>query len=437
MAGGALFYVRAYGRWILPGFVTDHRNGTYDITILPLDAGLYQLEVVLTFSHPPPWNASFTCHRYYYYLGYEGYLLPGFPLPIAFRSKEEEDNNDMPRRQVRRSASTSTTTRRLCGQSDWVEQTPRSTVERGRWLVLRKSVENDYYHQQNESSASFLGSSTFNGYLSGVNSLGVRLDYVPTFCSLWSNRQAHREFRRRLHKQQQRAAREGANTKGGIRVLFIGDSNFRIQQQLFNQLFGDLIESELISTSGGILHTLPMIKARLRQLRDVQTAEEKEEYFILFNTGLHDIDKLCARSSSEQSSSLTTTTNVTSFFSTYRTAVEEFVDVVNEFPATLRVWQTTSAGWPKWGLYGVAWPPHKLQPFPLSPNFVEHLNAVAWEIMNERQILVMDSYWLTLARPDHRQITMENTLSQHLVHAGEEVYSVLLRKWLAIILDAL
>jgi len=45
--GRSLFYVRAYGRTILPGRVTNYKNGTYDISIFAMDPGTYHLEVVL------------------------------------------------------------------------------------------------------------------------------------------------------------------------------------------------------------------------------------------------------------------------------------------------------------------------------------------------------------------------------------------------------
>jgi hypothetical protein len=54
--GGSLFYVRAYGPAILPGLVMDHRNGTYDVILHPMDEGIYTVEVVLTYFNPPPFS---------------------------------------------------------------------------------------------------------------------------------------------------------------------------------------------------------------------------------------------------------------------------------------------------------------------------------------------------------------------------------------------
>jgi hypothetical protein len=71
--GGSLFYLRAYGPAIIPGLVADHLNGTYDFTFLPLDEGRYTVEVVLTFSHPPPFSV-FPLEKFTEPL-YEGYML--------------------------------------------------------------------------------------------------------------------------------------------------------------------------------------------------------------------------------------------------------------------------------------------------------------------------------------------------------------------------
>jgi hypothetical protein len=39
----------------------------------------------------------------------------------------------------------------------------------------------------------------------------------------------------------------------------------------------------------------------------------------------------------------------------------------------------------------------------------------------------MDAYWLTLSRPDHRESDRFNSLGPKLVHAGPQVYYVLMR----------
>ena len=58
-------------------------------------------------------------------------------------------------------------------------------------------------------------------------------------------------------------------------------------------------------------------------------------------------------------------------------------------------------------------------------------------MITQNGIPVMDAYWLSLSRPDHRQINVDNTLAGQLVHAGPEIYSVLTRKWAMMILERL
>jgi len=108
--GVSLFFLRAYGTAVVPGTVTsrscetnnlnidddlllDRIHGCYYVfTFVFYDPGLYTIEVVLTFSSPPPIST--------FPLGkesnqeephYEGYLLPGFPL-IADIGLEEIGN---------------------------------------------------------------------------------------------------------------------------------------------------------------------------------------------------------------------------------------------------------------------------------------------------------------------------------------------------------
>jgi hypothetical protein len=52
-------------------------------------------------------------------------------------------------------------------------------------------------------------------------------------------------------------------------------------------------------------------------------------------------------------------------------------------------------------------------------------------------IKVMDSFWLPLSRPNHRQIDMQSDLGRHLVHAGVEVYDVLARRRALMILETI
>lgn len=99
------------------------------------------------------------------------------------------------------------------------------------------------------------------------------------------------------------------------------------------------------------------------------------------------------------------------------------------------MFETTTAGWPKWGNFGFAWPPWRGQPLPLDSHYVDYFNGIAVEVVSELDIPVVDGFWLTRARPDHREVSHENDIGKHLVHAGPEVYTVLLREWIALVED--
>jgi hypothetical protein len=45
----------------------------------------------------------------------------------------------------------------------------------------------------------------------------------------------------------------------------------------------------------------------------------------------------------------------------YATSMRQMLELIESFPAILKVWQTTQAGRHKWCVYGVAWPLKSLQ----------------------------------------------------------------------------
>jgi hypothetical protein len=171
---------------------------------------------------------------------------------------------------------------------------------------------------------------------------------------------------------------------------------------------------------------LPAIKA---ELQDLARGGEDKHFVVIFNSGLHDIAELCIDPRNKALSPDFSCGDL------YRSKLKELVDVVNSFPAVLRVWQTTTAAWPKWGVYGNAWTPKSPQTFPKAPNTCAYFNEIAWSIMAQNNIPVQDTYWLTLSRPDHRRVDENNTVPNHLMHAGPEVYSILIRKWAMMILE--
>ena len=51
------------------------------------------------------------------------------------------------------------------------------------------------------------------------------------------------------------------------------------------------------------------------------------------------------------------------------------------------------------------------------------------------RIVFLDGYFLSLARPDHREVSENNDIGKHLVHPGPEVVNASAAIWLMVVLD--
>lgn len=97
-------------------------------------------------------------------------------------------------------------------------------------------------------------------------------------------------------------------------------------------------------------------------------------------------------------------------------------------------------GWPKYGNFGFAWPPNMTQPFPYSPNFCHYWNTIAYNILQELKlanILVLDGYWVTHARPDNRWSSKVNDIGEKLVHPGKETFNGMIQMYWTLLLMAI
>jgi hypothetical protein len=434
--GGSLFFVRAYGPAILPGQYTDHRNGTYDVTFLPLDAGLYTIEIVLTFSNPPAFFEFPVAVRRE--PAYEGYMLPGFPATVMVG-----DNNS-------RSSSSSGSYSGdpplpLCTMSQMLESSPISAVESGRWLVQQKNVERINHYNHDRSSEKSNDDITLDGYAEGENALGVRTEHRLTKCSLLDVATVRDALR---HCSQQISPKNTvalAKQTTRLRLIFIGDSNIGNQKRWAEKyaVLGDHFPYSIISVGGGpggngLNERLPLVK---KDIEDILLKDQRQgpsiqyQYVVLFNAGLHDIMHLCGSLLWDQRINFAARGNARCA-DLYREKLTELVKLVQQIPSIFTVFQTTTAAWHKWGVFGNYWPPAKKQPMPFTTSFVEYFNEIAWDIMREMKVPIMDTYWLTLSRPDHREVNEINGIQNKMVHAGLEVYSVLVRKWSMMILEA-
>jgi hypothetical protein len=88
-------------------------------------------------------------------------------------------------------------------------------------------------------------------------------------------------------------------------------------------------------------------------------------------------------------------------------------------------------GWPKYGNYGVTWPSEGAQNMPVSTEFIDFFNDIAYDAMKIQfpSIPIMDGFWVSYARPDNREVTArkKKALEKKLSHPGKEVVYTMLR----------
>lgn len=114
------------------------------------------------------------------------------------------------------------------------------------------------------------------------------------------------------------------------------------------------------------------------------------------------------------------------------------------YPASQTMFQLTTAAWPKWGNWGISWPQHREQPYLLSTHWTEQYNRIAMHVIQQennnvnhgRAIEAMDAYWMSLARPDHREISEKGRRAK-LAHPGPEVITALVRTYLTLVVSQL
>lgn len=388
LSGGALWDVRAYGPAILPGRVEDLHNGTYHVTVFFTDPGRYFLEVVLAFSNVPNIQAFPVTQDPFY----EGYMVPGFPLEIRV---------DPPVSMHHRNKST------LCQASEIQTTDP---IAFGRWRVTGRNIDSTSTNHRNQSIS-------LDGYRTGINSLGIRTEYQPLQCQLL-NAMEIRDF----------------ITKKKKHFVFIGDSNMQRQFQLFHNVHHIIgtDQATFITMKGGVTQYMHEAIEQLKSLQN-RSLPELFDYYILFNSGLHDIAQLCSQKWAKKREAFIHERNF-SCIQRYQQDLTRVTRELKRFPSKSIVFQTSTAGWLKWGNFGFAWPPDQGQPFPLDSHAVSSFNRVAVGVMEQENVPTYDSYWLTVSRPDHREVTASNAIGGHLVHAGPDIYDLLIRMWFTLVL---
>jgi len=419
------FFLRAYGPAVVPGTKTGAlptgTNGcSYSFWFPLYDPGVYTIEAVLTVSKPLPMEA-FPLYPNQEEPNYEGYLLPGFPMTTTVPFGET--SNDP--------ASLATSEAGLCHFEDLVETWSNSAAERARWKVTGRVNERDYWSKtMNSSLVSTLG------YMTNVNSLGINMEYrYFNNCRLIQEESLLRRDKRPVLV----GGCQGPQEK--LHIVYIGDSVMRVQKDTLEKFLkgipSERVEVSFLSLHGGYRKNQALGPANVTQfLQDLRTktAKQNENVVILFNTGLHDIHRLCGSEFRDERPTYLDKNRLVSFkcVDEYRLLLKDFVNEIHNFPAALKVFQSTTAAWPKYGNYGIDWN-QNAQGMVLVSDFCDAFNEIAFEVLKGfPQIQIMDGYWITYARPDNREI---GDIGKKLSHPGVEVLSAMTRKWVMLMMD--
>ncbi len=417
------FFLRAYGPSVVPGTISSrhatHDGCRYKFDFVFFDPGVYTVEAVLTVSRPPPLSAFPLTEENEPH--YEGYLLPGFPLTttVAFGDSKMASAND----------------RALCQFEDLVETSATSSKTKARWKVTGRVNERDYFSKTMNSTLL-----STRGYATNVNSLGIHMEYrYVNDCRLIDESAFDRTFRDKPALSNDRCS--GSQEK--VHIVYIGDSVLRVQKDMLQQFLTSVptsqVELTFLSLHGGYRKNQAMGPSNVQNfLKDLQTRAQNDKIVLLFNTGLHDIHRLCGDEFRDERPSYLDKyqLNAGSFacVNEYRALLRDFLDLVQEFPASLKVFQSTTAAWPKYGNYGIGWGQGG-QGMVLLSDFCQAFNEIAFQVLQDyrqKDIAIMDGYWISYPRPDNREI---GDIGKKLSHPGVEVLSAMTRKFVMLILD--
>lgn len=181
----------------------------------------------------------------------------------------------------------------------------------------------------------------------------------------------------------------------------------------------------------GAAYIGPVIQEKLESL-----AKSRDEYrVVIFNFGLHDIKDGCVSTTVDAMNTKSRETPVRraagDCLEFFRFGFSKFVEFLERYPADLKVFRTSNAGWMRWGNFGFGWPAENQQLSIYSHHSTKVLNEAALEILHttSSSIYSLDFYWPTLARPDNTDVdgTKGHSAASHLVHPGVDTSRLLVR----------
>jgi hypothetical protein len=414
----AWFYLRAYGPAIITGTVISESLGRYRMRFLPTDPGIYTIEVVLTFSAVPP-ITDFPLHDTKV-PNYEGYLLPGFPFFLTVQGSTPPRETQLPYCTIDQ---LTTTNNHL------------SPFTNARWKLI-DSIRSSTH------TKTVPGDDTIQlaAYQQSFQGLGLRFSYERTDCRIvdFPNAKFHpiEECTASLHKP--------------LHIILIGDSVMRLQRTVLEGWMKQMINSGQAKVTfyelyGGTLRSERLSGPKVSAIPQEQ-ASLNERKVVLFNSGLHDIHRLCGDEWKDDRSTYLHDSEIQqSCLDLYQVALDTLFTNVLQIPQVDSfVFQTTTAGWPKYGNYGVAWSPINGQGLPLDAGFVERFNQIAIDFISKTKqggsysnLHIIDGYWVSLPRPDNREISKKADIGKKLSHPGHEVTYAMVRFFSMMVLQRL
>ncbi|GAX23284.1 hypothetical protein FisN_21Hh031 [Fistulifera solaris] len=369
---------------------------------LPIDPGIYTVEVVLTFSAVPsltdfPLQDTKVPK-------YEGYLLPGFPFFLTVQGNNPSRETQLPY----------CTFDQLTTTNNHI-----SPFINARWKLI-DSIRSSTH------TKTVPGDDTIQlaAYQQSFHGLGLRFSYERTDCRIVGVPDS------KFHPIEDCIA----SLSKPLHIILIGDSVMRLQRSVLEGWMKQMIESGQAKITfyelyGGTLRSERLSGPKISTISQEQ-ASSNEQKIVLFNSGLHDIHRLCGDEwKDDRSSYLNDLELQQSCVDMYQVALDTlFTNVLQIAEVDLFVFQTTTAGWPKYGNYGVAWSPIDGQGLPLDAGFVDRFNLIAIDYISKMKqggaysnLHIMDGYWVSLPRPDNREISKKADIGKKLSHPGHEV----------------
>lgn len=444
------FYVRAYGPSIISGRVSQIENKheigrLYHLTLQPfLDPGVYVVELVVAFSAVPSLS-SFPL-RNQSSPGYEGYLVPGFPMYVSV-SEAITSHTPLPL------CSVSQLCREIDSASTRLQQTPPTHA---RWKVTKSN--------RLSASGGSQKSVTLSGYQQSLNSIGVQLQYERNDCEI-SPRTPKQRVKilnscvDQMLKTRSATFNEAMSSRSSnvaLEIVLIGDSVLRLQKELVELWIQqsmnapETIKVTFAELYGGIIRCSRIGSTTRKSILDLFEPTSNHRRVVLWNSGMHDIHRLCGNEWSEDRESYLSNKEMgMSCRDLYKSvALPELWATIEAIPSVSFIgFMTTTAAWPKFGNYGVGWDPSKEQSLPLDSGFVDEFNRLAVDFLqavvtkkgrSSTPVILLkdDHFWMTLSRPDNREVGSSNAnrnIGKKMSHPGAEVIEAMVNIWLMLI----